>query len=127
MNVTLRFIADDLDPAAVTEALGLSPSSTGRRGDSIVATLSRGQVISRPAIASYWVLELQGRTPAKLRQALTLLLNKAPGPMVWKGLNTYAELTVHEAPSGSTPVGIFGSDTVEQLKSRGVTIVINEE
>jgi hypothetical protein len=127
MRATLRFIGEELDPEAVSLALERAPTQSGRKGDRIEATLSRGRKVSRPASVGYWALELGGREPAQVRLSLHELLAALPGPAVWKDLKAYPELTVHEAPPGATTELLLGSDNLEELSARGVVVSVSED
>jgi len=127
MNASLRLIGDALDPDAVSSALGLTPSSSGRTGDPIIAELPGGRSVSRPAAAGYWVLELPATTPEALQSSLAAVLSKQPTPGIWRRLDLHVEVTVHEAPVGATAADLLSKETVHSLEAFGIDIAINDD
>jgi hypothetical protein len=127
MRTTLRFIGEQLDPGEISRVLGMTPTQSGRRGDPIVATLSRGRTATRPASSGYWVLAVSDGELPDARAELENLLRSTPDPAVWKGLGVHAELTIHEAPAGQSANALLGGDIVKELDARGVVVAVNED
>ena len=127
MRATLRFIGEELDPSVVSRVLGMTPTESGRRGDPIVAVLSRNRTATRPASSGYWLLDLSDGEPGDARAALENLLRAGPEPPVWKRLGACVELTIHEAPPRQSTHELLGTAIVTELSARGVVVAVNED
>ena len=82
-KVRLRVMGDELDPAYVTRALGIEPSSAWRKGE--LRAMPGGRVM--PGRTGFWELELDVPATTPVNEQIARLLEQVPGDAaVWRAL-----------------------------------------
>lgn len=80
-SVSLYFYGDDLDPDAVTRALGVAPSRCGRKGELVVGTAGRSRVVK----TGYWRLQSQDSLSGDMDwQIAEMLAQMTDSVAVWR-------------------------------------------
>ena len=128
MNGALKFLGQDLDPAELDRALGLAPTQSARRGEPIEYVTPRGQRLSRPATAGYWLFDFTSNTHTELRVEIEALISSSKAdPRTWSQLaSAYSgQVVLHEVAQISTPIDLLGSHLLHLLEQRGLTVVLN--
>lgn len=117
-TVTLCVYGEDLDPEAVTKLLGVSPTSSFRRG-------YRRKPSARPMPHGAWFLEIRGNAPdgpdVHLRKLLTLLPDSVG---IWEELTRLykVRLSLCLGFSGWNKGFCFPADLIARVAKIGVEL-----
>lgn len=128
MLVALKFLGPDLDPALITQVLGLPPSQSGRKGDPIVAVLPGGRSLSRPSTSGYWCIDITPDPDADA--ALVGVLDRLScDSAVLKRLaaSWQGQVVIHEAGPGASRHSVLSADTLSRLSDLGISIYVNDD
>ena len=120
-SVTLALYGPDLDPAAITEKLGVEPSRSHVRGD-------RKSAGSPPYPSGAWLLTKRGKVPQDPETLVLALLDQVPNPSseAWVALRAEVEiqlrlsLFVTEWNQGFQ----LGPETVRKLATIGARLEV---
>lgn len=109
---SLRIAGDDLDPLAITGALGCDPTSAHRKGDKITSPHSSLVGVRK---TSLWCLEASNREPGNLDAQVAELLGRLSQSLeTWKALGARYSIDVY--------CGFFMRDTNEGLEISVATL-----
>jgi len=110
-TVSLRFAGEDLDPEAVSRAIGLRPDKSYRKGE----IASWGRFKGKAAESGAWHLSVQASEPGNLEAQITDLLARATADLAaWRG--------VSDSYSGNLFCGLFMNRTNEGLSVSTTTM-----
>ena len=83
-SVSLCFYGDDLDPDALTRALGVAPSQSGRKGEVFVGEAGRSRVVK----TGYWRLQSENNLSGDMdTQIAAMLAQMTDSDVVWRDLS----------------------------------------
>lgn len=120
-RATLSLIGEDLDPAAITEAMGVDPSASYRKGDRIsVAREDTRQ-------AGLWALQVDVTAPEDAETAVARLLAMLPaGTEFWANLQGRyrIELNLTVVVKAWNRGFVMPAPVVEELARRGLSLTV---
>lgn len=124
-TATLRFFGDRLDPQAITERLGCSPTRCAQIGD---VTIGRKAGQEWVAKTGSWLLSAFEQRPVNLEMQIADLLAKVSGELeVWKQLTSQYQCDLFCGlfmSTGNDGLSL-SSATLFAVRERGLEIVID--
>lgn len=122
---TLRMLGDDLDPDAVTAALGCAPARGWRKGEQRVFPKSGRVAIQR---TGGWMLQAEDREPEDLPAQIREVLDRLnDDPAVWADLRTRCRIDMFCGvfmASGNDGL-VFEPDVLHALAVRGIKLSLD--
>lgn len=83
-SVSLCFYGDDLDPDALTQALGVTPSRSGRKGEVVVSKTGKSRIVKM----GYWRLQSENNLSGDMdTQIAGILAQMTSDVSVWRDLS----------------------------------------
>lgn len=130
MQISLFIVGENLNPEDVSTLLGSPPHLAGKKGDSIVHKTTRGETVSRRAVAGYWRREVSLPPGSTIDSAVReLFAGLAEDAAVWRSLSSAfrAGISVMDAAPDTTPRSIFPEPMLALFRQRGLDISISKE
>jgi Domain of unknown function (DUF4279) len=120
-RATLRFFGEDLDPAKLTEILGVKPTDMYEKGQVRISSTGNHFTYRR----GMWRLEAKDKTPGDLEAQIKELLSVLPQDLqIWRQLalqheiDLFCGLFMEESNEGFS----LNSDSLNALSARGISI-----
>ena len=130
MEIYLNLVAETLIPDDITKILGGPPHESGKKGDPIFATLSRGRTVARPATSGYWQRMIIAEEENISEESMSELFNGlSMANQIWKSItsNYDGNITVHEAGPNRSDKKLFPPKWLMIFKDFGLKLYINED
>jgi len=127
MLIVLRYVGKSVSPRGITRELGGAPDEGCLLGDLIECQEVDGRIVHKRALSGYWRRAIPFEVAGSGKQALSVLFRGLTMDLEkWVKLSQIhrCDIAITEAPHGTTIEGVFASEDLEFLSSRGLRVNI---